>query len=289
MAGNTAIFVTDARQRHIADYLSGRVCPVDWKRKYDEKKAGELLSSCDRIILPTPVSKIEKHAKIVKLLNEELTKERQTPLTVMGGSFSDSWVRNFKDKNILYYDLMKDENVAVRNARITAEATVAELLRYSDYSVLGQKIIVTGYGRCGREVANLLKAMGAKVTVLARNPKDRKRAQAEGHVAVDFSYGPEEVYGARSIINTVPALVLKEPMLKEMHPDTVILDIASRPGGTDLAAAEVHSIQVIPALGLPGIYTTKSSAKVLADAIGGYAHPEEEKKEGISWIFQIVI
>lgn len=288
MAENTAIFVTDARQRYLSDYLPGKVSVVDWKQKYDEDRAREVLGGCERIILPTPVSKIDKHTKVVKILNENLTKEGHAPV-IIGGSFPEEWINKLQKNNILYYDLMKDEQVALRNAHITAEATVAEILKYSDYSIRGQKIIVTGYGRCGRAAANLLKAMGAKVTVLARSANDRKRAQAEGHIAVDFSYGPEEVYGARTIVNTVPAMVLKEPMMKEMHPDTVILDIASRPGGADLAAAEAHGIQVIPALGLPGIYTTKSSAKILADAINGYAHPEEEKKEGRAWIFQIVI
>ena len=32
-------------------------------------------------------------------------------------------------------------------------------------------------------------------------------------------------------------------------------------------AAEAYGIKVVAALGLPGLYTTKSSAKVLADAI----------------------
>ena len=289
MAGNTAIFVTDARQKYIADYLPGRACPVDWKMKYDEYKAKELLDSCERIVLPTPVSKLDKNTKICELLNEELKKRRKGHFCVFGGAFTDEWADRLEKENILYYDLMKDECVALKNAQITAEATVAEILTHSAYSIQGQKIIVTGYGRCGRAVANLLKAMGAKITVLARSADDRKRAQAEGHIAVNFSYGPEEAYGARTVVNTVPAMVLKEPILKEMHPDTVILDIASRPGGTDLAAAEAHGIQVIPALGLPGIYTTKSSAKVLADAIHSYAHPEEEKREGRVWIFQIAI
>lgn len=289
MAGNTALFVTDARQRQIADFLPGRVSPADWKLRYDEEEARKLLSTCSRFILPTPAAKMEKHVQVSKLLKLELTQEKERQKTAFGGNFTEEWVDLFDKNNILYYDLMKDDTVARKNARITAEGTVAELLKYSGYSILDQKILVTGYGRCGREVANLLKAMGAKVTVLARSTQDRKRAQADGHIAVDFSYGPEEVYGARSIINTVPATVLREPMFKEMHPDTVVLDIASRPGGTDLAAAEVHSIQVIPALGLPGIYTTKSSAKILADAINAYAPPQMERGEENAWIFQIAI
>lgn len=289
MAGNTAIFVTDRRQRYIADYLPQPVQTQDWKLKYDETEAAGLLASCSRIVLPTPVAKLDKHTKITDLLKRELIKWSTGDNILFGGAFTEAWISFLEREGIRYVDLMKLEEVAVKNARITAEATVAEILKYSDYSILGQKIIVTGYGRCGRETANLLQAMGAKVTVLARDANVRKQAQAEGHVAVDFSYGPEEVYGARTIVNTVPATVLKEPMIKEMHSDTVIIDIASRPGGADLAAAEVHEIQVIPALGLPGIYTTKSSAGILAEAIMRYEKPEQDKEGERSWIFQIVI
>lgn len=289
MVGNTAVFVTDARQRYIADYLPGAVQAYDWKQKYDAAEAGKLLESCSQIVLPTPVAKLEKYKKVSDFLKEELIKKENTGKIVFGGAFTEGWRCFLEGGKIAYTDLMQDETVAVKNADITAEATVAEILKYSDYSIRGQKIIVTGYGRCGRALANLLHAMGAKVTVLARNVTVRKQARQEGHVAVDFSYGPEEVYGARTIVNTVPATVLREPMIKEMHPDTIILDIASRPGGVDLAAAEAHGITVIPALGLPGIYTTRSSAKILAEAIREYAGADQDRKEERSWIFQIVI
>ena len=107
--------------------------------------------------------------------------------------------------------------------------------------------------------------------------------------AVDFSYGPEEAYGARTVVNTVPALVIREPMIREMHSDAVIIDIASRPGGTDLMAAEAYGIKVVAALGLPGLYTTKSSAKVLADAILEHSKIRQDGKEAKTWIYQIAI
>ena len=183
---------------------------------------------------------------------------------------------------------MEEEEAVRQNARITAEATIAEILRYSPYSIRCQKILVCGFGRCGREIAKLLSAMGAKVTVLARSPQARKQARRCGYEAADFSYAPEEAYGARTIVNTVPALVVRESFIREMHEDAVIIDIASRPGGTDLMAAENCGIKVVAALGLPGKYTTKSSAKVLADAIRN-TRPVQDRKEEKSWIFQIAI
>ena len=289
MTGNIAIFVTDQRQKNLAGYLPGTKVLLDWHNVQDQTRAEDFVKNSRYLIFPTPVSRLNRHPKIEDMLKHELITETNNDKTVIGGAFTDKWTQYLQMHEITYFDLMKEEKVAQKNAYITAEATVAEILKYSDYSICGQKIIVCGYGRCGKCVADLLAAIGAKVTVLARIAKARRAARCDGHEAVDFSYGPEEVYGAHTIVNTVPAQVIREPMIQEMHRDTVIIDIASRPGGVDLVAAERREIKVVAALGLPGLYTTKSSAKVFADAIIDQMQLQQCKGGGKSWIYQIVI
>ena len=289
MTGNIAIFVTDQRQKNLAGYLPGTKVLLDWHNVQDQTRAEDFVKSSRYLIFPTPVSRLNRHPKIEDMLKHELITEINNDKTVIGGAFTDKWTQYLQMHEITYFDLMKEETVAQKNAYITAEATVAEILKYSDYSICGQKIIVCGYGRCGKCVADLLAAIGAKVTVLARSAKARRAARCDGHEAADFSYGPEEVYGAHTIVNTVPAQVIREPMIQEMHRDTVIIDIASRPGGVDLVAAERREIKVVAALGLPGLYTTKSSAKVFADAIIDQMQLQQCKGGGKSWIYQIVI
>ena len=289
MTGNIAIFVTDQRQKNLAGYLPGTKVLLDWHNVQDQTRAEDFVKSSRYLIFPTPVSRLNRHPKIEDMLKHDLITETNNDKTVIGGAFTDKWTQYLQMHEIMYFDLMKEETVAQKNAYITAEATVAEILKYSDYSICGQKIIVCGYGRCGKCVADLLAAIGAKVTVLARSAKARRAARCDGHEAVDFSYGPEEVYGAHTIVNTVPAQVIREPMIQEMHRDTVIIDIASRPGGVDLVAAERREIKVVAALGLPGLYTTKSSAKVFADAIIDQMQLQQCKGGGKSWIYQIVI
>ena len=289
MTGNIAIFVTDQRQKNLAGYLPGTKVLLDWHNVQDQTRAEDFVKNSRYLIFPTPVSRLNRHPKIEDMLKHELITETNNDKTVIGGAFTDKWTQYLQMHEITYFDLMKEEKVAQKNAYITAEATVAEILKYSDYSICGQKIIVCGYGRCGKCVADLLAAIGAKVTVLARSAKARRAARCDGHEAVDFSYGPEEVYGAHTIVNTVPAQVIREPMIQEMHRYTVIIDIASRPGGVDLVAAERREIKVVAALGLPGLYTTKSSAKVFADAIIDQMQLQQCKGGGKSWIYQIVI
>ena len=289
MTGNIVIFVTDQRQSNLAAFLPGKIQRLDWRRGVKKEEALEILNSSKYLVLPVPVTKIERNQDVNGILKEELTKEKERDWMLFGGVFGPEWRQRCEDAGVEYFDLMKDAVVVHRNACITAEAAVAEILKYSDYSIRGQKIIVSGYGHCGKEISQVLTAMGAKVTVLARSVEARRLARAQGQEAVDFSYGPDEVYGARTIVNTVPAMVIREPMIREMHADAVIIDIASRPGGTDLMAAEAYGIKVVAALGLPGIYTTKSSAKVLADAILEHSKIRQDRKEAKAWIYQILI
>ena len=283
------IFVTDQRQSNLAACLPGKIHRLDWRRGVEKEEALKVLDNSRYLVLPVPVTKIERNHDVNLILKEELTREKERDWMLFGGIFGPEWRQRCEDAGTEYYDMMTDAVVVHRNACITAEATVAEILKYSDYSIREQKIIVSGYGRCGREIARVLSAMGAKVTVLARSAEARRLARTEGHEAVDFSYGPEEAYGARTVVNTVPALVIREPMIREMHSDAVIIDIASRPGGTDLMAAEAYGIKVVAALGLPGLYTTKSSAKVLADAILEHSKIRQDRKEAKTWIYQIAI
>lgn len=285
MDWHTVIFVTDKRQEAIGGFLPGSKEICGWKNEECENRCIEALQRADCVVFPTPISKLTKHDDIAQILKANLCNCK----ILFGGKVDMEWKRWCRNRKIQCFDFMEDEEVAQKNAWITAEATVAEILRNGCYSINGQKIIVTGYGRCGKAIADLLHSMGAKVTVFARSKAARMQARKDGHNAVDFSYGPEEMYGAYSVVNTVPSCVLSRTMIAEMHKDAIIYDIASLPGGTDLEAARQYHIPVIQALGLPGIYTTKSSAKILADAIQRQTIPERGVREGKSWIFQIII
>ena len=278
MCQNTMIYVTDQRQKYLAEYLQGKKRP---------KQECNDFSLIKRIILPTPVSKLEQHSTENEQLKDLLLST--SDVTVFGGKFTKAWKEFLEEHQIPYVDLMEDEVVALENAKITAEAAIAVILQNSLYSIRGEKAIVTGYGRCGREIANALAALGGKVTVLARKGEHRKLAKQDGHNAMDFAYGPEEAYGTRIFVNTVPAMVVTEPMVREMHRDSLIVDIASSPGGCDRKAVERYGINYKLALGLPGIYTPKSSGKILAEAVERYSRKNHREGEESSWIFQIVL
>ena len=54
-----------------------------------------------------------------------------------------------------------------------------------------------------------------------------------------------------TVVNTVPAPVLSEAVLARLRPQSFIVDLASRPGGTDFDAARRLGHRAIHALSLP--------------------------------------
>ena len=75
------------------------------------------------------------------------------------------------------------------------------------------------------------------------------------------------------IVNTVPARVLTEGMLCLIRPDTLLLELASPPGGFDKTLAVNIGLRALAAPGLPGETAPLSAARLLQKAV--YAAVEE--------------
>lgn len=270
MEKQTILLISDMRQVYLAEILTKRgnhVRCLDIRNQSAIKeqlvKLKVFLNEADLLILPIPVTKgIDKED-----LNEILNKNVKNDTIVMGGCFLPEQQRILTERGISYLDFMEDEVVTEENAVATAEGAIAELIRNCPYNVEGSKIIVAGYGCCGKAIAKKLGALGARVTVLARRSEVRKLAKQDGFYAVDFAFGPEEAMGAVMLVNTVPAPVVTKLIIRELPRDAYILDIASNPGGTDFSCAKESGISADLVLGIPGRFSPKASAYILARAM----------------------
>ena len=276
------ILTTDKRQEALGNLFSGKRVRCSW----EEYKREEI---CEKIyVLPTPVTKLDKNLDLKEKFKQELI-NCKGPMLVFAGALNEEW-RTFLEKNgIAYWDFMKLPEVVEGNAQITAEATLAEVLKYGRYSVKGQKVLVTGCGCCGKKIAKVFSVLGAEVLVAARRQEVREEAAGAGYESVDFSALKEAVIGVNTVINTVPAQVITEEVIANMKEDALVIDIASNPGGTDFDAAQKYGVEAHLSLGLPGIYTTTSSAQILKNAISKYAPQQKDVREDREWIFQIII
>ena len=177
------------------------------------------------------------------------------------------------------YDYSKREEFAVYNAALTAEAAVSIAIEEYSGAILGSKILVLGYGRIGRILSRYLRALGAEVTSAVRGDTARAWARVEGVNTTDYS--SEEISDYVIIFNTVPSVVLDKDKVSRIKQDSIIIDLASAPGGVDKKAAENRGIKLIHALALPGKTSPKAAGEIIKDTIINIIKEENGGKDNL--------
>ena len=174
---------------------------------------------------------------------------------------------------IKFFDYFESEALQQKNAVPTAEGAIEVLMREVPRTVNGLCVAVTGFGRVSRALVRLLLAMGARVTVAARKSEDLALARVWGCDTLKIN-GKEALFslgkGFAAIFNTVPCCLFDEAVLSRLSSETLIIDLASAPGGVDANAAGMLGIRVVWALSLPGKYAPITAGEIIAQTILAY-------------------
>lgn len=186
---------------------------------------------------------------------------------LFAGVINEEVVKRCDQHQITYYDLMKIDALAIDNGIATAEGVIAEAIINQPQNLHGSRCVVLGYGRCAKILADKLKALNTSTTVCARKETDLALANSLGFKSIAFNSLPDEVGKYDFIFNTVPAQILTKEILNKCKPSVAIYDIATKPGGVDFAAAKERNINAAIYPGLPGKYSPRSSAIILANHI----------------------
>ena len=186
---------------------------------------------------------------------------------VTGGRLSTKQIEYFSALGFDVTDYFKREELVIRNCIPTAEGALQLAMQELATTIYNSKVLVIGYGRVGKACGKLFDAIGAKTVCTARKISALAEAENAGLEAFDIN----ELYGHIDsfdlIINTVPAMVLDEGLLKAVAKDTLIIDLASMPGGVDFRAASKLNKRVIHALSLPGKVAPVTSGEIIAKAV----------------------
>lgn len=119
----------------------------------------------------------------------------------------------------------------------------------------------------GRALAVRLAALGARVTVAARRPVQRAMAEELGLRAVPLTELAAEAAAFDTVVNTIPAPVLTAQVLAALPKKSLIVDLASKPGGTDFAAARRLGHTALHALSLPTVWAPETAGEALARTV----------------------
>ncbi len=236
----------------------------------------EAVKGCLAVVLPVP--SFDREGKLYCPLSQSKERpnakelaawiERYGVKYVFAARLNASSRESLEKEGIVVSDMMHWEDVARRNAVPSAEGAIALAMAHLPVTLEGARVAVLGYGRIATVLHARLSAFGAYVTVGARKQADFERARANGAVALDLR-DPLAVAtlcdGYDVIFNTVPAPILPGTLLENLPKKTLLMELASAPGGWD-HTAPVHAT-VIDAPGIPAKYAPVTAGEILADAI----------------------
>ena len=193
---------------------------------------------------------------------EPLLSTLPTDITICGGKLDQPCLQAYRT-----WDFLKDEAYLAQNAYITAECVLDVILPRFSGLLRGCPILVIGWGRIGKCLSRMLQAIGAEVTVAARNPKDRAMLRALGFGIAGTDISPSALSGFRILINTVPSPILSREQTTFCREDCLLVELASQPG----LAGE----NIISARGLPGIHRPEASGELIARTLLDHMNKEE--------------
>lgn len=172
-----------------------------------------------------------------------------------------------KEAGVSLIPLLNRDDVAIYNSIPTAEGTIMMAMEHTDYTLHSSRVCVVGFGRVGNTVANKFSALGAKVSVSARSIRDLARITEMGLTAIPLEKLHNYAERYDLLINTIPQKVINKQTIQQLPAHSIIIDLASKPGGTDFDYAKQRGIKAILAKSLPGIVAPKTAGKILADVI----------------------
>ncbi len=272
---NFAIFGGDYRYKYLYELLKSDGYGV---KVYDninvsesEILADKALCDADVLITPIPFSKDNKNVilnttsinidDLINMINHNSIK------TVIGGVINSDIRKKFNTAGITIYDFFSFEEVAIKNAIPTAEGAIMTAMQESDKTLFGSRVLVMGYGRCGKILSSTLKGIGANVSVTYRKQSDKAYIDAGGMQSVNIKEIISFVNYYDFIFNTIPAKIIDKEILKRISKEAIIIDLAQAPGGVDYSYAKKLNIKSLYCPGMPGRTAPYTAADILKNIV----------------------
>lgn len=221
----------------------------------------EETAQADYILLPLPLD--DDRVCLAQLL-----RAAKPGALALGGRVSVRAQAAADAAGVELIDYFARPELATLNAIPTAEGCISLLLQKRRRTLWDSAVLVVGCGRVGQALVQRLCALGAHVTVAARRADQRALALSAGCADTADTAALERIapnFG--TVVNTAPAPLLTARVLAALPAGSLIVDLASRPGGTDFAAAKALGHTAIHALSLPAACAPESAGEYVARTV----------------------
>ncbi|RPF55944.1 dipicolinic acid synthetase subunit A [Aquisalibacillus elongatus] len=171
---------------------------------------------------------------------------------------------SFKERII---PLFNRDDVAIYNSIPTAEGTVMFAIQHTDFTIHNSNVTILGLGRVGKTLIHTFKGLGANVSVYSRHEDELARIFEYQASPIRDEELEDHLKDCDILINTIPALFVTPSLISSLPINSLIIDLASKPGGVDFRFAKKRGIKSILAPGLPGLVAPKTAGVILARVI----------------------
>lgn len=231
------------------------------------KNIEETLQNSNLVITSIPLSKDGKFINTAftdrKILVEDffrIVKNKK----IVTGNITDEIKQYIKtDNNNEIIDILKYEELTVLNAIPTAEGAIQIAMEKSLITLHNSKCLILGFGRIGKVLAKMLSGIGAKVYCEARKQEDIAWIQSYSYNAIHLDELDNYLSEFDFIFNTIPYIVLDKNKLRLIRQDSILIDLASKPGGIDFEEADKLKLKTEWALALPGKVAPRTAAEYI--------------------------
>lgn len=165
------------------------------------------------------------------------------------------------------YDILENEKITIYNTIATAEGAISKAVEESYINLTDSNVLVLGFGRVAKTLCNKLKGIGANVYCEARKEADLAWIKTLGYKPIHIKDLNKYLYKMNFIFNTIPSLMIDKEELMLINKKTLIIDLASKPGGVNFDLAEKLEIKAILYSGIPGKIAPESSANYIKGCI----------------------
>lgn len=232
----------------------------------------EVFNGVTAVILP--VGGTDERGKVVASYSNEdmyFTEQhvKQLPQnTIIYTGIANSYLKGlFNAHCIPYVAIFQRDDIAILNSIPTAEGTLQKAIEMTDKTIHGSNTFIIGFGRIGKTLARLFKAVGAEVTVAGKKGAQQARIIEMGCTFVLATDLQQYIQHADICINTVPAMVLTPNIIDQMQKNIRVIDVASSPGGMDFLYAKQSGIRYEHLLGIPGKTAPITAGNILAQVL----------------------
>ncbi|RDU38597.1 dipicolinate synthase subunit A [Neobacillus piezotolerans] len=250
-----------------------------------EKLSEADFSEMDALILPVSGTSLEGQVETIfsneqVILTEACLAKTPEACTIYTGITNPYLTGITKQAKRRLVQLFERDDVAIYNSIPTVEGTIMMAIQHTDITIHGSKVAVLGLGRTGMSVARAFAALGAKVKVGARRSEHLARVTEMALEPFHLSDIEKELRDVDIVINTVPHQIVSASVISKMAVHTLIIDLASKPGGTDFRYAEKRGIKALLAPGLPGIVAPKTAGQILANVLTQLLQADLKNRKG---------